>query len=118
MNTSNKINWVVAAIGVWEIIAPWVLGYNTLMPAVWNAVIVGAVILILAVWSALSNSPTTVRALDWINAILGGWLIIAPFVLGYSTFTVAALWNPIIVGIVVAVLEVWAALSVRAVEVS
>ena len=118
MNTSNKINWFVAAVGVWEILAPLILGYSDLAVAVWNTVIVGIAVVVLAVWSALSDNPSTVRALDWINAILGGWLIIAPFILGYSTFTVAALWNPIIAGIIIAVLEVWAGLSVRSVEVT
>jgi hypothetical protein len=36
------------------------------------------------------------------------WLILAPFTLGYSAI-VAALWNDIIVGVVVIVLATWAA---------
>jgi len=42
--------------------------------------------------------------------VLGVWLIIAPFLLGYSALA-AALWNDIIVGIVVVVLAGWAALA-------
>jgi len=42
---------------------------------------------------------------------LGIWLIIAPFVLSYSGVA-AAMWNDIIVGIIVAVLAAWAALVV------
>jgi len=38
----------------------------------------------------------------WLGIIFGIWLIIAPFVLGYSQIT-NALWNDIILGIVVAV---------------
>ena len=111
MRTSNGINWVVAVIGVWEALAPFILGYSQVNAAVWNAVIVGIAFIIFAVWSALSNNPTTVRTLDWINVVLGAWLIFAPFVLGYSIIVVA-MWNAIIVGIIVAALEIWAALSV------
>ena len=112
MRTSNRINWVVAILGVWEIIAPFVLGYVTVRPPFWNNIIFGAALLVLSVWSALSASVTVDRTLDWIDAVIGIWLIVAPFVLGYTTVT-AALWNDIIVGIVVVVLSAWAALSVR-----
>ena len=46
--------------------------------------------------------------LEWINAVVGVWLILAPFILGYTAI-VAALWNDIIVGVVVIVLATWAA---------
>jgi len=39
----------------------------------------------------------------WVTVALGVWLIIAPFVLGYSNIIVA-LWNDVIVGVLVAVL--------------
>lgn len=42
---------------------------------------------------------------NWVNVILGIWLIIAPFIFN---FDVAARWNSVIVGIVVAVLAYWA----------
>jgi hypothetical protein len=115
MSTSNKINWVVALVGIWEGLAPFILGYSDIAAAVWNAIIVGLIVLVLAVWSALTDSPTTAKTLDWINVAVGIWLIIAPFVLGYSIVTIA-MWNAIIVGAVIAALEIWAALSIRTVE--
>lgn len=48
--------------------------------------------------------------MNWINAILGLWLIIAPFSLGYSTHA-EPFWNGIIVGLVVAVLAGYLALQ-------
>ncbi len=110
MDTSNRLNWVVAIVGVWEVLAPFILGYSAVTAAVWNAVIVGIAVIVFAVWSALSNNLGTSRALDWITAIIGLWLIVAPFILGFTGVT-AALWNAIIVGIVIAVLEAWSALS-------
>ncbi|MBE3583818.1 MAG: SPW repeat protein [Limnochordaceae bacterium] len=40
----------------------------------------------------------------WINVLLGVWLIVSPFILGYRDVP-AALWNGIIVGVIVAVLS-------------
>jgi len=42
--------------------------------------------------------------LAWINIIAGVWLIIAPFVLGYST-NQSALVNDIVVGVVVGIVS-------------
>lgn len=42
----------------------------------------------------------------WIFVLAGIWLIIAPFVLGYSE-TSASLWNDIILGIVIAVVGIF-----------
>jgi len=48
----------------------------------------------------------------WILAILGIWLICAPFALGYSG-TSGALWNDIIVGLLTGCFGTWAAIAFR-----
>ncbi len=45
---------------------------------------------------------------NWLNAVLGIWLILSPFILGYADLSSAA-WNGIIVGIVLAVVAGWVA---------
>jgi len=45
---------------------------------------------------------------NWLNAILGIWLILSPFILGYGNVT-SATWNDIIVGILLAVVAGWVA---------
>lgn len=47
---------------------------------------------------------------SWFNVILGIWLIISPWVVGFSDIT-GATWNAVIVGIVVAIVGLWAALG-------
>jgi hypothetical protein len=42
---------VNAILGVWLIVSPWLLGFSDLFAAMLNAVIVGAAVLILAVWA-------------------------------------------------------------------
>lgn len=49
---------------------------------------------------------------NWFNLVLGVWLVIAPFVLGYSNKP-AALWNDIILGLAVGVLAYIGATSSR-----
>ncbi len=110
MKTAKNLNWVIALAGIWEVIAPFVLSYTKVSSAMWDAIIIGIVLVILGVWAALANSPGTVKGLSWVNAILGLWLIIAPFILSYSS-TASAMWNDIIVGVIVVILGVWAALA-------
>ena len=50
------------------------------------------------------------KGLSWINFILGLWLIVAPFALNFRTDT-TAMWNSVVIGIVVAVLSIIRALG-------
>ena len=50
--------------------------------------------------------------IGWSNVILGIWLICAPFILGYSS-SAGALWNDILLGILVACFGCWAALKLK-----
>lgn len=92
------------AAGIWLIIAPFGLGYGGV--ALVNDVVVGFVVAVLAVIRYLE----AYRAawMSWINFALGAWLIVAPFVLGYSG-TARALWNDIILGVIVLALAFWSA---------
>lgn len=108
MRTASSLSWLVAVAGLWEVVSPFILGYSAITVAMWNAIIVGVVLILLAAWAALSQDVSTDRTLDWINAVLGLWLLVSPFVLSYST-TRVAMWNDAIVGIVVIVLALWAA---------
>lgn len=111
MGTHKTLNWLVALAGLWEVIAVFLLGYAASAAALWNALIVGIALIVLGVWAALSNQESTDKTIDWINAVIGAWLIIAPFTLGYTSI-LGPMWNDIIVGIVVVVFEVWAALTI------
>jgi hypothetical protein len=111
--------------GLWLIISPFVLGYWDLgqvtrtipSQATNNDLIVGFTIAAIAA-IRLANAyrfgeyelPT--MWLSWLSALLGLWLIVSPFVLGYTGLT-AAFWNNIILGIIVTVLGVWNALVAR-----
>lgn len=96
--------------GLWLLIAAFVLGYAGIAAALWNEILVGAAIAVLA-WLRVSN-PTQRAGLSWTNVVLGLWLIGAPFILGYAG-TAAAMWNEVIIGLVVASLGTWSALVTK-----
>lgn len=111
MGTQKTLSWLVALVGLWELIAAFVLGYSATPAALWNAVIIGLALIILGIWAAVSKQEVTDKTLDWINVVLGIWLIIAPFLLGYTAVK-AAVWNDVIVGIVVIVLAGWGVVAI------
>ncbi len=111
MKTAKILSWIIAVAGLWEIVAPFIFGMTATTAFLWDAIIVGLALVVFGVWAALSNQETTVKYLNWINAVLGLWLIIAPFVLSYSS-AATAMWNDIVIGLVALVLGAWAALAV------
>ena len=83
LRTVRQANPSDLAAGLWLLVAPFALGYAELFSPLWNDVIIGAVIAVVAVLrigTGLSD-PALSRAF----AILGSWLIVAPFVLGYAS---------------------------------
>ncbi|MEX1112628.1 MAG: SPW repeat protein [Candidatus Andersenbacteria bacterium] len=106
VRTASGIDMVA---GLWLIIAPFVLGYAATTAALWNDVIFGIAIVLLAGSREVGEGYRYAWP-SWLNAIIGVWLIIAPFAIGYS-FIQEALWNSVIIGIAVALLATWSALS-------
>ncbi len=97
-------------LGLWLIIAPFVLNYARLEAAETNDIIVGIIVAVIA--AIRSFGAFTQPGWSWVNVLLGIWLIIAPFVLGYSAYA-TPLWNDIILGVLIAILAWTSATSVR-----
>jgi hypothetical protein len=107
------LNWIIALCGLWElgdIVLPFIIGFDNVHAFVWNHIIVGMVLVLAGAWAALTSNVGTAKTLDWIAAVAGVWLMIAPFILGTPGIA-AGLWNDIIVGVIVLILSVWAALA-------
>lgn len=102
----RRISTVNLILGAWLIIAPFLFAVSA--PALWNDVIVGVLVLILAGVRVSKPSPAT-RSASWTNVALGAWLIIAPFVLAYTS--AAATWNDVVVGVLIAALALWSGYS-------
>lgn len=114
--------------GLWAIIVPFFYGFDSvgtgfvgMTPAALasdNLIVFGFIIAILAavrIGNAyrLPGFQRSTMWLSWINVLIGLWLIIAPFVLGYNGLT-AAFWNSIVVGVIVAAFGAWSALTAEA----
>jgi hypothetical protein len=72
------------------------------MYAAWNAWVLGVIIFLLSL-SAVSQFTSTS---EWINILLGIWVFIAPWVLGFAHIPAAA-WDHWIVGAVIVILGLW-----------
>jgi hypothetical protein len=46
----TTMQWISVIIGIWLIISPWVIGFTGNTGAFWNAIIVGAVLIIIPIW--------------------------------------------------------------------
>jgi hypothetical protein len=105
--TTAGTSWLNIVLGIWVIISPFVVQFARLPAAMWNNVIVGIVIAVLAI---IRTSAPRQTGWSWVNVILGIWMIISPFVLG--VMTTALFWNNIILGIVIALIA-WGNASLR-----
>jgi hypothetical protein len=93
-------SWILVIFGIWLIIAPFVLGYSTISSgATTNDVVLGIVVLILSLWSALAVVPP--GGVSWILLLLGIWVLIAPFVVGYAVMSSTATGNDVVMGILI-----------------
>jgi hypothetical protein len=71
-------------IGLWYIIAPWVFGAHGNNPGnIWNNVVVGILIAVLAAGQLNARAATAWAA--WCNALLGAWAFFSPWIYGYTT---------------------------------
>ena len=44
-------HWFLVVFGFWLLISPWLLGFSSLNLVVWNNVVMGALIVVLAFWN-------------------------------------------------------------------
>jgi SPW repeat len=89
-------SWVNVVLAIWVIVSPFVLAIHS-SRAVWNNVVTGVLVGILALIRWSMRQP----GLSWLNLLLGIWLVISPFVLFLSG---AAMWNNVILGIIICAL--------------
>jgi hypothetical protein len=93
---------VTALLGVWLVLSPWALGYQSNLTAMANAVIVG----LLLVAAALGAIFLPRAWEEWTEGVLGLWLAVSPWVLGFSTLQMARV-NALATGVAVMILALW-----------
>jgi hypothetical protein len=110
--TTHWHDWLNALLAVWLFISPWVLNFGGVvdggsatgtaamaMTAAWNAWVLAVIVFILGI--AAARSPRS--GPEWLNVLLGIWIFIAPWVLGFAMLPAAA-WNHWIVGAAIAII--------------
>ncbi len=103
-------DWVSAVLGVILFVTPWFLGTVTSASGSWDAWIVGIVIVILALVSL--GLPTSSATFEWGVLMVGAWLFISPWVLGFTAISTAA-WVAWIIGLLLIVASGWILLEMR-----
>lgn len=109
MGKQHWQDWVNGLLGFWIFISPWALQHT--MPsdaavgglAMWNLWTVGVVVLVVAAIALFAYQAWE----EWTNVALGTWLLVSPWLLGFSA-SMALLWNAVIVGIAVVLFAGWA----------
>ncbi|WP_207486084.1 SPW repeat protein [Arenibaculum pallidiluteum] len=96
------LNFVAAVV---LFCAPWAFGFAGHPSASWNAWLTASVVGVIAAAAVFSYAEWE----EWVNAVLGVWAIVSPWVLGFADVP-AATWSHALVGLVVAALaacELW-----------
>src|SRR5256885_1516128 len=98
MSMKRWQDWVMLVLGVWLYLSPFILGYTDYGNSMSvNSFTFGIIVAALAL-AALSRPQMWE---EWVNLVLGLWLIIAPFALGFR-YETAATTNHIVVGLLIA----------------
>src|SRR5437879_2535061 len=98
-------DWLNLALAALLFVSPWVLGFPAETAAAWTAWVTGIVIGILAVAAIVQFAEWE----EWANLVLGLWLVVAPWIVGFTT-VIMARWTHVVLGILVAAIaasEVW-----------
>ena len=105
-------DWGNLALGLWIFASPWALqhtmatgpeGAAASSATMWSMYAVGIAVAALAVAAIFAFQAWE----EWTNLALGAWLLISPWLLGFSTSALLT-WNAVLVGVVVVILAGWA----------
>jgi hypothetical protein len=95
----DAVNVVLAIL---LFVSPWVLSFSGAQTAAWNAWIAGVLVALVAVAALVSSEDWP----EWINAVLGIWILIAPWVLGFGSMR-EAMAAHIVLGVLIAGFAAW-----------
>jgi len=89
-------DWSVIVLGTWLVFSPFAgIGAANDAAAI-NSYLIGAAVLVFAFTALISPAIWQ----EYTNLLLGFWLIIAPFTLGFTT-QLGPMWNQIFVGLLI-----------------
>lgn len=93
---------VNAILGVWLVVSPWLLGYQDVSAAMWNASIVGVALIAVAMGAIFVPRAWE----EWTECGLAAWLVASPWLLGFAAMQTAML-TAVATGVVIFALALW-----------
>ena len=105
-------DWTNVVAGAWTFGTPWMYGYTSEATIAWNAWTLGVLIALVGLWAL--RAPES-RSAEWTTLMLGGWLLVAPWILSFIGSPAAA-WNAGLVGLTVLFFGTWALVELEAVR--
>lgn len=93
--------------GVWLVVAPSILGFAALENAFWNSVITGTAVTVIGLIRMIK--PLQSEWLSRVTIMIGMWVAVSPFVLGFAEVG-SAMWNAAFTGIIILALATWSSL--------
>ena len=83
-------------LGVWAVLTPWLVGHHPGTGVVADYVVVGILISFFAVAALIAFRPWQ----EGVNIVLGAWLLVSPWVLGFRANPTLA-GSAVLIGILV-----------------
>ncbi len=105
---------VALIFGLWLIASPWALGFTGISAAMWNAVIFGGLIVLMALMALVDFHEWE----EWADMAIGLWLIVSPWALTFAATgrglpADAATWNFVVLGLLTMGLAIWSLMAHR-----
>jgi hypothetical protein len=88
--------------GLYLAISSWVVGFNHITTLTANNLIVGVALAVLAIGFASAYGRT--HGITWVAPLLGGWTIIAPWVVNGGVASTASIVSNVVIGIIAVLL--------------
>jgi SPW repeat-containing protein len=108
MENKHPQDWANLVFAILLFISPWVFGFSADRLVAGNAWICGIIIAALAI-GALSAFQEWE---EWLNLLVGIWVVVSPWVLGFAAMTNVR-WTNVVLGILVIIAAAWEIWEVR-----
>jgi SPW repeat len=97
MNKRNaRQDLVNLFLGIWAIITPWLIGNHPAGGVVADYGIAGILIAFFACAALIAFRPWQ----EGVNIVLGAWLLVSPWVLGFRA-NASLMWSAVLIGVLV-----------------
>ena len=97
-------DWTTLLLAVWLVASPALGMAGGVALAASNSYVIGTAIGLLSLLRLLRGTEATWP--EWLNVVLGGWLVLAPYFLAFPNKPTAT-WNHVLVGLAVGSVALW-----------